>query len=143
MKVLHGVPQSVEHDGLAPHVGGLAGTGEKEAPLSGVGARVQGLAVRIERSAVPRGVEVESTRGDPRVDVHDRGDLAPVLGVPSPGLEIDLVHDLRVEQLVQAPGDARGDRDAVQDRKSTRLNSSHSQISYAVFCLKKKKKRFT
>src|SRR2546430_8985723 len=28
--------------------------------------------------------------------------------------------------------------EAVQDRKSTRLNSSHSQISYAVFCLKKK-----
>src|SRR2546427_9337550 len=28
-----------------------------------------------------------------------------------------------------------------QDRKSTRLNSSHSQISYAVFCLKKKKKK--
>src|SRR5256886_16801999 len=28
---------------------------------------------------------------------------------------------------------------AVADRKSTRLNSSHSQISYAVFCLKKKK----
>src|SRR2546430_12736275 len=28
------------------------------------------------------------------------------------------------------------------DRKSTRLNSSHSQISYAVFCLKKKKARF-
>src|SRR2546421_8403663 len=30
---------------------------------------------------------------------------------------------------------------AVLDRKSTRLNSSHDQISYAVFCLKKKKKR--
>src|SRR5688572_32016812 len=29
------------------------------------------------------------------------------------------------------------------DRKSTRLNSSHSQISYAVFCLKKKKKKTT
>src|SRR2546427_7483586 len=29
------------------------------------------------------------------------------------------------------------------DRKSTRLNSSHSQISYAVFCLKKKKKTYT
>src|SRR2546430_5646968 len=28
---------------------------------------------------------------------------------------------------------------SVRDRKSTRLNSSHSQISYAVFCLKKKK----
>src|SRR2546430_11411004 len=35
--------------------------------------------------------------------------------------------------LAPRPGD-RG------DRKSTRLNSSHSQISYAVFCLKKKKK---
>src|SRR2546430_13415689 len=32
-------------------------------------------------------------------------------------------------------------RRAPADRKSTRLNSSHSQISYAVFCLKKKKKR--
>src|SRR2546430_13002318 len=30
-----------------------------------------------------------------------------------------------------------------RDRKSTRLNSSHSQISYAVFCLKKKKKLHT
>src|SRR5688572_32154740 len=30
---------------------------------------------------------------------------------------------------------------ALLDRKSTRLNSSHSQISYAVFCLKKKKKK--
>src|SRR3989475_9174879 len=29
----------------------------------------------------------------------------------------------------------------LQDRKSTRLNSSHSQISYAVFCLKKKKQK--
>src|SRR3989475_4056612 len=33
-----------------------------------------------------------------------------------------------------------GSRGRVVDRKSTRLNSSHSQISYAVFCLKKKKK---
>src|SRR2546430_12731667 len=31
------------------------------------------------------------------------------------------------------------ERCVVEDRKSTRLNSSHSQISYAVFCLKKKK----
>src|SRR5688572_31053020 len=33
-----------------------------------------------------------------------------------------------------------GSRKCSTDRKSTRLNSSHSQISYAVFCLKKKKK---
>src|SRR2546427_7663337 len=37
------------------------------------------------------------------------------------------------------PGRARAEAArADQDRKSTRLNSSHSQISYAVFCLKKK-----
>src|SRR5689334_24186040 len=37
-----------------------------------------------------------------------------------------------------AVGDLNGDG---KDRKSTRLNSSHSSISYAVFCLKKKKKK--
>src|SRR2546430_14390358 len=39
----------------------------------------------------------------------------------------------------EVPQDALHRQDA--DRKSTRLNSSHSQISYAVFCLKKKKKK--
>src|SRR2546421_8693512 len=34
---------------------------------------------------------------------------------------------------------AQTDADILVDRKSTRLNSSHDQISYAVFCLKKKK----
>src|SRR5947209_11014087 len=34
-------------------------------------------------------------------------------------------------------------RSPAKDRKSTRLNSSHANISYAVFCLKKKKKRTT
>src|SRR5690606_41678503 len=38
-----------------------------------------------------------------------------------------------------SPGDRRGKT----DRKSTRLNSSHVKISYAVFCLKKKKIRYT
>src|SRR5207245_9506365 len=37
------------------------------------------------------------------------------------------------------PGAARGGRRSRRDRKSTRLNSSHGSISYAVFCLKKKK----
>src|SRR2546427_6609506 len=42
----------------------------------------------------------------------------------------------------RARPDQQGERHREQqlDRKSTRLNSSHSQISYAVFCLKKKKK---
>src|SRR5690606_31063799 len=42
------------------------------------------------------------------------------------------------EFLSTHPSDARRVRD-IQDRKSTRLNSSHVKISYAVFCLKKKK----
>src|SRR3712207_8376551 len=41
--------------------------------------------------------------------------------------------------LVQALVGGIAHRMAVQDRKSTRLNSSHANISYAVFCLKKKK----
>src|SRR5688572_31220639 len=40
-------------------------------------------------------------------------------------------------------GSDAGVIDRTQDRKSTRLNSSHSQISYAVFCLKKKKNKIT
>src|SRR2546422_7615945 len=36
---------------------------------------------------------------------------------------------------------ARQRRPSAEDRKSTRLNSSHGYISYAVFCLKKKKKK--
>src|SRR2546427_6040853 len=39
----------------------------------------------------------------------------------------------------RAPPHRPPPRRPVRDRKSTRLNSSHSQISYAVFCLKKKK----
>src|SRR5438309_3110194 len=56
-------------------------------------------------------------------------------------------------QPLDLKGDIRGARHRLpaqedesvtfEDRKSTRLNSSHSSISYAVFCLKKKKKRKT
>src|SRR2546427_1491303 len=47
------------------------------------------------------------------------------------------VHDVRAERDASAVAE----EERLQDRKSTRLNSSHSQISYAVFCLKKKKKK--
>src|SRR3712207_7379483 len=50
---------------------------------------------------------------------------------------------------VVVPAGTKGDRPVIragelpgsEDRKSTRLNSSHANISYAVFCLKKKKKK--
>src|SRR5207249_10351150 len=44
---------------------------------------------------------------------------------------------------VQRPLAGHPGRGGRQDRKSTRLNSSHVSISYAVFCLKKKKKKKT
>src|SRR5438270_8704992 len=49
----------------------------------------------------------------------------------------------RVEHAHRQQGVLRGcvHGRVVEDRKSTRLNSSHSQISYAVFCLKKKNKK--
>src|SRR2546430_12426936 len=45
------------------------------------------------------------------------------------------------EALVQRLPSQFASVGGIKDRKSTRLNSSHSQISYAVFCLKKKKLR--
>src|SRR5690349_22579578 len=45
------------------------------------------------------------------------------------------------EAVVEAEVVERGQRGVPADRKSTRLNSSHVEISYAVFCLKKKKKK--
>src|SRR2546430_5659753 len=47
-------------------------------------------------------------------------------------------HQIQQREFLGA-GDVQGFPEL--DRKSTRLNSSHSQISYAVFCLKKKKKK--
>src|SRR5688572_12744674 len=54
---------------------------------------------------------------------------AKLLGVSTPTIQAWL------EQFAAA----YAQKPAPEDRKSTRLNSSHSQISYAVFCLKKKK----
>src|SRR2546430_13714640 len=62
------------------------------------------------------------------------------------GAEHESLHPSLIEAVgghlhrraARATRDEGGER---RDRKSTRLNSSHSQISYAVFCLKKKKHR--
>src|SRR5204863_9180912 len=57
------------------------------------------------------------------------------------GRGLRLAHRLAHRQrLLRGRGPARR-RSRWRDRKSTRLNSSHVEISYAVFCLKKKKKK--
>src|SRR6266850_6023391 len=76
----------------------------------------------------------------PRISLHEIGVLVEELRVfRSDHVGIELEADvpkvrLRGEFLRVGP------RGTLQDRKSTRLNSSHLVISYAVFCLKKKKK---
>src|SRR5438034_6378424 len=59
-----------------------------------------------------------------------------VVRVAEVGIDLDRLEAL-ARRLLEAPLEAQG------DRKSTRLNSSHTVISYAVFCLKKKKKKKT
>src|SRR3712207_8553612 len=56
------------------------------------------------------------------------------------GAELLGVEQLPALLLAALPEPLLGEGDARLDRKSTRLNSSHANISYAVFCLKKKKK---
>src|SRR2546430_11327187 len=80
---------------------------------------------------------------------HDREGPLGVAGAQQ--LLVELA-DARFRHLVdEAPalgdppardalGEERLERVRARDRKSTRLNSSHSQISYAVFCLKKKER---
>src|SRR5205809_5647974 len=57
---------------------------------------------------------------------------------PSGAMGNELTLDELAELTAARPGSAR----SPSDRKSTRLNSSHGYISYAVFCLKKKKKNY-
>src|SRR4051794_41482612 len=70
------------------------------------------------------------------LSLHDAlpifADLPPAQRHP-PGADRDQRRDPAADPDRQRDGDE-------QDRKSTRLNSSHPSISYAVFCLKKKKK---
>src|SRR5438034_3256636 len=81
------------------------------------------------------------------------GDREPPLGVDEPGARAGDVAESRVAPQGPRTADAdaagplaagevaeqpHGERAAQGDRKSTRLNSSHTVISYAVFCLKKK-----
>src|SRR3712207_7203472 len=75
---------------------------------------------------------------------HHGGERALVAGErPRPGGDGDLGHRavVRMGQLLPLVEQRGVDlpHELTEDRKSTRLNSSHANISYAVFCLKKKK----
>src|SRR3712207_8988807 len=67
--------------------------------------------------------------------------IRPVLVPADPAAELVQVGQAVLVGLVDEDRVDVGDIQAALDRKSTRLNSSHANISYAVFCLKKKKKK--
>src|SRR5690625_5323904 len=74
-----------------------------------------------------------------------RGRLRPTVAAPRTWEEIeagDLAH-LELGEVLERIESGQDPIAALGDRKSTRLNSSHVAISYAVFCLKKKKKQTT
>src|SRR5207245_7385543 len=64
------------------------------------------------------------------------------VGLPGANLGLQ-PEDPTIADLLKPLGYLTGQFGKNQDRKSTRLNSSHGSISYAVFCLKKKKKKPT
>src|SRR3712207_7550029 len=74
-----------------------------------------------------------------RVPIYVSDTVERALSEPEPSMM--QFYRAMANQLIEsakAPG-ARPDERRREDRKSTRLNSSHANISYAVFCLKKKK----
>src|SRR5947209_9513228 len=67
-------------------------------------------------------------------------DALPICG--SGGSTVVVVNDVIAGSAAVVPnGNAGRTPNGTTDRKSTRLNSSHANISYAVFCLKKKRRR--
>src|SRR5438270_4772390 len=121
--------------------------GNARPPLTcflGRALRTMGARALEDAHSPPRGGDKMSTK---RV-VHVVG--TGTLGEPLISLLLNLQRDLEFDELTFHKNRPLLDdrvkiltlmrRGAKLDRKSTRLNSSHSQISYAVFCLKKKKK---
>src|SRR2546422_6185555 len=87
----------------------------------------------LSRSRVP---PLRDRREDlPLLVDHFLDQHAAEMGRPRPAVQPIALRRLL---LYSYPGNVR----ELQDRKSTRLNSSHGYISYAVFCLKKKKQAY-
>src|SRR6266403_1867143 len=133
-----------------------------------VGTVASELASQMKRIPLISNVVSETALDRPELRIRPRADLAARLGVSTeslsqtirvatigdvgPALAKFAAGDRLVPIRVQLEDNARGDLQMLEqlrvplgqrgergDRKSTRLNSSHVEISYAVFCLKKKK----
>src|SRR5256886_11439429 len=102
--------------------------------LSVVGARPNFMKLApVDRELVKRGAEHVIVHTGQHYDPGMSDAFFEQLWIPAPD------HDLGVGSGSHAQQTAAVMQRLEPDRKSTRLNSSHSQISYAVFCLKTKK----
>src|SRR3989449_4763317 len=92
-------------------------------------SRLPSAIIDTARAMVPPGFEMTAVDHGTPAFYEALHDAEFYLGFPRPGMGNEFFRAAPRLRLVQL----------VTDRKSTRLNSSHGYISYAVFCLKKKK----
>src|SRR2546427_8326789 len=138
-----------ERGAPGPVVGGLFASArgpDGGARLAASGGR--GLLIgksRAREELVPSGARFRSQQFPRRFSIGSP--LASGLGRSRRALaalcETRTGRSLGLYGLGRCAGNGRRSGRSDRDRKSTRLNSSHSQISYAVFCLKKKKEALT
>src|SRR5205085_5913902 len=110
------------------------------AAREGVAEALQGRLRRVARGLVEGAEDVVELHGVAR-ELERDGVARAVVRLRAAGGQLDVLEAERralADDQRGVPGQ-RLHRLVELDRKSTRLNSSHSQISYAVFCLKKKK----
>src|SRR5687768_14796036 len=88
----------------------------------------------------PKGAEVDKLREELEELIKRKVAPIKVIEIKNPDLNAQLIAEAIAEQLKKRASFRRVLKQRI-DRKSTRLNSSHGYISYAVFCLKKKKKK--
>src|SRR5438874_6167180 len=150
----------------APAQGGAAPAQGGAAPAKPAPSRSSAAAENAERWLHVRVISTDGRGETVRVNLplelaekvlpavnHDRLHNGKVRIDPSEMNDVDLralmeaIRTAKEGQYVTVEGDdnhvrvaKEGNHLTIQDRKSTRLNSSHVEISYAVFCLKKKKK---
>src|SRR2546430_3862871 len=92
-------------------------------------ARLNGLNLTPAQCARIRRIVIVACGTSWHSGLVGRHVIEELAGIP---VSVEYASEFRYRRLLRVPG-------TLTDRKSTRLNSSHSQISYAVFCLKKKK----
>src|SRR3712207_2471393 len=99
----------------------------------------------VEQIQNNTGIKVEIISGETEAECGFYGSIYDVdtsdglfMDIGGASTEIAFFSDQNIRKAVSIPiGSLKLYRDCVKDRKSTRLNSSHANISYAVFCLKK------